>query len=97
MEVQSDMQRGGYSFGRGTMDMKMGLALHLSIIEKATIEQWPINILLLSVRDEEVNSDGMRAAVEYIATLQKDHSLTFSLFLTSASSFTQVLHDLSCV
>ena len=95
MEVQTDLQSGAYLFGRGTMDMKMGLALHLSIIEKATIEQWPINILLLSVPDEEVNSDGMRAAVEYIATLQKDPSPTFSLFLNSEPSFTQKPNDLS--
>src|SRR5699024_3560059 len=27
--VQSDIRSGNYLFGRGTMDMKMGLALHL--------------------------------------------------------------------
>lgn len=94
-EVRADLQSEAYLFGRGTMDMKMGLALHLSIIEKASIEQWPINILLLSVPDEEVNSDGMRAAVEYIATLQETQSLTFILFLNSEPSFKQKPNDLS--
>ncbi|MBO0603716.1 amino acid degradation protein, partial [Sporosarcina sp. E16_3] len=29
-----DLETGNYLFGRGTMDMKMGLALHMQLIEK---------------------------------------------------------------
>ncbi len=46
------------------MDMKMGLALHMHLIENAAAEDWPINLLLMTVPDEEVDSAGMRAAVE---------------------------------
>ena len=37
-EARIDLETGKYLFGRGTMDMKMGLALHMSMIEKASIE-----------------------------------------------------------
>ena len=57
-----DLKSGDYLFGRGTMDMKMGLALHLHLLEIASSEKWPINLMLLTVPDEEVNSAGMRAA-----------------------------------
>src|SRR5690625_4871237 len=33
-EIQEDITSDAYLFGRGIMDMKMGLALHLNILEK---------------------------------------------------------------
>lgn len=51
-----DLQSGDYLFGRGIMDMKAGLMLHLSLLEKASTEQWDVNLLLVTVPDEEVNS-----------------------------------------
>lgn len=88
-DVQKDLQSGDYLFGRGTMDMKMGLVMHMSLIEKATIEKWPINLLLLTVPDEEVNSSGMRHAVPILLELQKAHQLSYKLFLNSEPVFTQ--------
>lgn len=61
--------------------MKMGLALHMAIIEKASSEQWPINLLLLTVPDEEVNSAGMRAAVKELVTLRDKYDLSYKMFL----------------
>ena len=84
-----DLESGNYLFGRGTMDMKMGLALHLQLIEKASIEQWPINLILLTVPDEEVNSAGMRAAVVELVRLREQHELSYKLFLNSEPSFSQ--------
>ena len=69
--------------------MKMGLALHMSIIEKASIEQWPINLLLLTVPDEEVNSAGMRAAVKELVTLRDKYDLSYKMFFNSEPSFSQ--------
>ncbi|WP_339227489.1 M20/M25/M40 family metallo-hydrolase [Oceanobacillus sp. FSL K6-2867] len=88
-DVKRDLQSGNYLFGRGTMDMKMGLVMHMSLIEKATIEKWPINLLLLTVPDEEVNSSGMRHAVPILLELQKQHQLSYKLFLNSEPVFTQ--------
>lgn len=84
-----DLEAGNYLFGRGTMDMKMGLAMHMALLEKASIEQWPINLLLVTVPDEEVNSSGMRRAVSTMIDLQYNYDLDYQLFLNSEPSFTQ--------
>lgn len=88
-DARIDLESGSYLFGRGTMDMKMGLALHMALIEKASIEKWPINLLLVTVPDEEVNSAGMRAAVPELVRLRDQHQLTYKLFLNSEPSFSQ--------
>lgn len=92
-EVNHDLESGEYLFGRGTMDMKMGLVMHMRIIEKASVESWPINILLLTVPDEEVNSSGMRHAVPKLIEIQKRNHLTYSLFLNSEPAFSQDPND----
>ncbi|MGB5946777.1 M20/M25/M40 family metallo-hydrolase [Paenisporosarcina sp.] len=88
-DARIDLESGNYLFGRGTMDMKMGLVLHMSLIEKASQEQWPINLILLTVPDEEVNSSGMRAAVSKLNDLRDHHDLTYKLFLNSEPIFAQ--------
>jgi arginine utilization protein RocB len=87
--VRIDLETGNYLFGRGTMDMKMGLALHMQLIEKASVEKWPINLLLTTVPDEEVNSAGMRAAVNELVRIREEQGLTYKLFLNSEPSFSQ--------
>ncbi|WP_411842753.1 M20/M25/M40 family metallo-hydrolase [Salinicoccus sp. HZC-1] len=88
-EIQNDISSDEYLFGRGTMDMKIGLALHIHLLEKAVREHWPVNLLVLTVPDEEVDSSGMRAAVKNLDALKKKHNLDVSLFLNSEPSFTQ--------
>ncbi|MGM8366105.1 M20/M25/M40 family metallo-hydrolase [Virgibacillus sp. W0181] len=88
-EAREDLESGAYLFGRGTMDMKMGLALHMRLIEKASTEQWPINLVLAAVPDEEVNSAGMRAVVPALLQLKEAHKLKYKLFLNGEPSFTQ--------
>ncbi|RYG73027.1 M20/M25/M40 family metallo-hydrolase [Lentibacillus lipolyticus] len=90
-----DLESGDYLFGRGTMDMKMGLAMHMALLEKASIEQWPINLLLVTVPDEEVNSSGMREAVSTLADLRGTYDLDYQLFLNSEPSFTQKPGDMN--
>ncbi|MFS0646337.1 M20/M25/M40 family metallo-hydrolase [Siminovitchia sp. 179-K 8D1 HS] len=92
-EARADLESGKYLFGRGTMDMKMGLALHMALIEKASVEQWPINLLLATVPDEEVNSAGMRAAVKVLVQLRKRFNLSYKMFLNSEPSFSQMPGD----
>lgn len=84
-----DLESGEYLFGRGTMDMKMGLAMHMRLIEKASLENWPVNLLLLTVPDEEVNSSGMRCAVPVLLHLQEQYNLTYKLFLNGEPVFSQ--------
>lgn len=91
--AQKDLLSGEYLFGRGTMDMKMGLVMHMGLLEKASTENWPINLLLLTVPDEEVNSAGMRAAVEKLVAVQEDHNLKYKLFLNGEPVFPQYPGD----
>ena len=88
-EARADLESGEYLFGRGTMDMKAGLTAHLSLLEQAIDESWPVNLLLLTVPDEEVNSAGMRVAVGVLLEIAEREGLTFSLFLNGEPSFTQ--------
>lgn len=92
--AQIDLAKGDYLFGRGVMDMKMGLCLHMQLIEKAIAEQWPINLLLITVPDEEVNSAGMRKAVEHISEMRDEKGLALQLFLNSEPSFSQGPDDI---
>ncbi|TVT27343.1 M20/M25/M40 family metallo-hydrolase [Salinicoccus cyprini] len=92
-EVRADILSDDYLFGRGTMDMKMGIALHMHLVEKAIAHDWPINLLLLTVPDEEVDSAGMRTAVDQLEGLAQTHDLDYALFLNSEPSFTQYPDD----
>lgn len=87
--AREDLESGDYLFGRGTMDMKMGLVMHMGLIEKASAENWPINLILLTVPDEEVNSAGMRAAVLKLNELRDTNDLTYKLFLNAEPVFSQ--------
>ncbi|MEI3613429.1 M20/M25/M40 family metallo-hydrolase [Pseudogracilibacillus sp. SO30301A] len=92
-DAQVDLKSNEYLFGRGTMDMKMGLALHMHLLEKASNENWPINLLLVTVPDEEVNSAGMREEVKGLTELRERYNLHYKLFLNSEPSFSQTPRD----
>ena len=92
-ESIKDMKEGIYSFGRGSMDMKPGLMLHMSLIEKAIAEQWKVNLVLVSVPDEEVNSLGMRRAMAALADLKVKHNWHIALHLNSEPTFQQATDD----
>ena len=92
-EVKEDIESEEFLFGRGAMDMKMGLCLHLHLLETASKEKWPINLLLLTVPDEEVNSSGMREGVKGLVQLKEQYQLEFTLFLNSEPTFSQHPND----
>lgn len=92
-DAKIDLYTDEYLFGRGTMDMKMGLCLHMQLLEKAILHNWPINLLLVTVPDEEVNSAGMRAAATALNQLRDQWQLHYDLFLNSEPSFSQVPQD----
>ena len=66
--ARQDLESGKYLFGRGVMDMKLGLALELDILEEFSrqTDLYGVNIALLAVGDEENNNAGMRQGVEYL-------------------------------
>ncbi|MCM3003001.1 M20/M25/M40 family metallo-hydrolase [Priestia koreensis] len=92
-QVKRDVETGNWLFGRGTMDMKCGLALHMSMIEQAANGAFDGNVLLLSVPDEEVNSAGMRSAVTLLLQWQKTYDLEFELMLNGEPMFARYPGD----
>ncbi|PLS18101.1 hypothetical protein CVD28_10540 [Bacillus sp. M6-12] len=92
-DARKDLESGDWLFGRGTMDMKCGLVQHMSLLEKASEEKWKINLLLLTVPDEEVNSTGMREALQKLLDIASEHQLTYTLCLNSEPMFTQTPGD----
>ncbi|WP_099158437.1 M20/M25/M40 family metallo-hydrolase [Virgibacillus ndiopensis] len=92
-QVKQDLKSGKWLFGRGTMDMKAGLSLHLSMLEKAIDNEFDGNILLLTVPDEEVNSKGMITALPVLNELQTTENLTFNACLNGEPMFSKYPGD----
>ncbi|WP_163100419.1 M20/M25/M40 family metallo-hydrolase [Peribacillus alkalitolerans] len=92
-DVQRDLEKGNWLFGRGTMDMKCGLALHMSLIEEACTESFDGNLLLLTVCDEEVNSVGMRNAAPILLDMAKQYDLEYYACLNSEPMFARFPGD----
>lgn len=92
-QVQQDLASGEWLFGRGTMDMKAGLALHLAMLEKAMNNEFDGNILLLTVPDEEVNSQGMLTALPVLKQLKAQENVTYNACLNSEPMFSKYPGD----
>ncbi|PKR78917.1 hypothetical protein CEY16_03950 [Halalkalibacillus sediminis] len=92
-EIKRDLKTGEWLFGRGTMDMKAGTALQLSMLEKAMNGEWDGNILQLVVPDEEANSIGMIEAVEELKKIQAEYDLDYKLCLNCEPMFRQYPGD----
>ncbi|MGL6105073.1 M20/M25/M40 family metallo-hydrolase [Romboutsia sp.] len=87
-ESRKDLLSGKYLFGRGIMDMKMGLAMQMSLIERySEDENFEGNLLLISVPDEESNSKGAISAIPFINQIIKEHNLSPIAVLNSEPDF----------
>ncbi|WLR49694.1 M20/M25/M40 family metallo-hydrolase [Bacillus tianshenii] len=92
-QVKKDMENGEWFFGRGTMDMKAGLTLQMSMLEKACNGEFDGNVLLVTVPDEEANSAGMIGAVPVLLELAKKYNLSYRACLNSEPSFARYPGD----
>lgn len=90
-DIENDNEE--WYFGRGTMDMKSGLCLHLSMIEQATKGTFDGNLLLVTVPDEEVNSVGMLSAIDTLIHLKEKHDLRYVTCLNSEPMFKKNPND----
>ena len=88
-EARIDLESDDYLFGRGTMDMKFGIAADLEILFEAEKEltNFQGNILFLSVPDEEANSAGMLSAVDLLLSLKREKQLEYACCLVSEPHF----------
>jgi arginine utilization protein RocB len=87
--VQDDMEddQEEWLFGRGSMDMKAGIALQMAMVERATHGEFDGNILLVSVPDEEVNSVGMLTAVPILKQMKERYNLNYTACLNAEPMF----------
>lgn len=74
-----DLNSGNYLFGRGSMDMKCGLAIEMELLREfaANREMFDVNLMMVAVPDEENSSAGMRGAVPALLTLQEEEGLDY--------------------
>lgn len=75
--VQRDIEKGEWRFGRGVMDMKCGIALQMMMTERAAYGRMEGNVLFLVVADEEVNSRGMITSVPALLKIKEEHNLNY--------------------
>lgn len=87
--VQSDLDGGGYLFGRGVCDMKGGGSIQMALLNRYSqlVQRDPAalpgTLIVLSVPDEENLSAGMRAAVLLLAEFQEKYGLRYRLMINS--------------
>ncbi|MED1599944.1 M20/M25/M40 family metallo-hydrolase [Alkalihalophilus marmarensis] len=94
-DAATDLATGEWLFGRGVMDMKAGLAVQLAVMSDAIENRKPINLILLATPDEERNSEGMLAAVEWLAELRQTKGYDQMVGICSEPSFTSFPGDQS--
>jgi len=82
-EARADMESGEWIWGRGTADMKGGVAMHMSLFEEyaalAQKGELPGNLLMITVPDEESYSAGMREAAALILQLKNRYGLDLKM------------------
>ncbi|SDE17485.1 M20/M25/M40 family metallo-hydrolase [Sporomusa acidovorans] len=77
-DATKDLHSGDWIFGRGTADMKFGIALGIEILRYYSERRdFSGNILFIAVPGEESNSEGMLAAVHILERLQNENKLEF--------------------
>ncbi|QDI91345.1 M20/M25/M40 family metallo-hydrolase [Salicibibacter halophilus] len=77
-EIREDAASGDWLFGRGTADMKSGIAVHLvNLLRYAEHERPAGNILFLITADEESEHAGMTAAVTELQRLRSAWGLYY--------------------
>lgn len=78
-DVRMDLESGNFLFGRGSMDMKFGVALEMSLLASLARDRnlYDVNIMVAFVGDEENCSTGMRSAITHIVDTAKSEGLEF--------------------
>jgi arginine utilization protein RocB len=79
-DAAEDLISGGWLFGRGTMDMKCGLAIEMELLRDYGNDRdmFDVNLLLVAVPDEENASCGARGMARYLAGLMESENLDYA-------------------
>ncbi|MBP1743548.1 MAG: peptidase [Firmicutes bacterium] len=77
-EARLDLESGQWIFGRGTADIKSGIASFIEIIrDLSESRKFKGKVLFLAVPGEESNSEGMISAIPFLLKLQKEEGINF--------------------
>lgn len=82
-EAVADFSSGQWIGGRGSNDMKGGMAAQLVFLEDYAKKPFEGSLLFLSVPDEESFSCGMRHGIEVLQELKEKHALDYRLCVNS--------------
>lgn len=85
-EVLSDLRSGEWLVGRGSCDMKGGIAAQLAVLEEYGMHPGKATVLFLSIPDEESYSVGMRAAMPLLKLLQKNEGFNYRILINNEPS-----------
>lgn len=78
-ELLLDAASQNWMFGRGSFDMKSGVAAQIVVMGALAKvrSSLPGNVVMIATPDEEVESAGIMAAVEELVKLREDHHLDY--------------------
>ncbi len=78
-DVLKDLESGEYLFGRGALDMKSGVAIHMNLIKYFSEHPEELNGTLISIAecDEEGNAEGIVAAIDTLLAWKDTYQLDF--------------------
>ena len=93
--VMKDLDDDNWAFGRGTADMKAGLAINMHALFTNTNEN--VNILFIAVPDEENISSGALMAVSLYHDLQQHFNLEYELCIISEPQFRTEEEDIQLI
>jgi arginine utilization protein RocB len=93
--VMADLDSEDWVFGRGTADMKAGLAINMYTLFTNTNEN--INILFIAVPDEENISSGALMSVPLYHELQQRFDLEYKLCIISEPQFRTEEEDIQLI
>ncbi|HKW24023.1 MAG TPA: M20/M25/M40 family metallo-hydrolase, partial [Ktedonobacterales bacterium] len=72
---------GDWMFGRGSIDMKCGVAANIAVMRHmaklAQAGELPLSVVLIATPDEENESAGVLQAVRYLLRLREEHGLSY--------------------
>ena len=93
-DALKDLKSGDWIFGRGTADIKSGIATYLEIIREISEKRnFKGNILLLLVPGEESNSEGMIASIPFLLKLQDKKGFNYVGAIVSECSIPENEND----
>ena len=96
-DARSDLNAGGWLFGRGVADMKSGLTVLTGIFTEMSenISNLECNYLLLGLADEENNGFGVHQAIKMLARMKSEQGLDFVCCIDAEPTITSEEKDIA--